>query len=581
MRAPSGRCRAQRRNIGSVGAGDLMDHEVRGKPPGSLASLANRITCDIRKFGSNVRPLRGTPQATTDTEKLLRGRLMASALSLLVGFAVFLTVYIDSSFRGGVLMYLHMGLTLVMAVAAYFLRPVFAWKLGYLRAMEYLVFGLPAAYFFYLQWWQVDLYAQHCATTGSTEVFDGLSSRLSIPWITVMFIYASFIPNHWLRCAIHILPMAAAPVLQFVRACLITPGAEHYLHSSSLLECVLWVSVPSMAAIYGAYTFNQLRQRAAYAREFGSYHLQQLLGSGGMGEVYLGEHVLLKRPCAIKLIRPSQAADPRAISRFENEVRATASLTHWNTIEIYDYGLTEDGTFYYAMEFLPGMNLQELVDLHGPMPVERAIHLLRQVCDGLNEAHEMGLIHRDIKPGNIFATHRGAIWDVAKLLDFGLVKLVGPAADESTDGLILGTPLFAAPEWATTAGKLDARSDIYSLGAVGYFLVTGRPLYLHRSPVKVLFAHATEPIPSMRESHQDIPTDFEAVIMRCLAKRPEDRFQSVRDLGLALDACKASRSWTQARAKQWWQQADGVGQTIVESDPSAITQALDIVEMSA
>ena len=215
-----------------------------------------------------------------------------------------------------------------------------------------------------------------------------------------------------------------------------------------------------------------------------------------MGEVYLAEHQLLKRPCAVKLIRPDRVTDPTALARFEREVRLTATLSHPNTVEIYDYGRTEDGTYYYVMEYLPGLSLAELVDRHGPLPPGRAVYLLRQVCQALREAHAAGLIHRDIKPSNIFAARRGGMDDVAKLLDFGLVLpaawTVAPHLSE--EGQILGTPLFMSPEQAMGGRPLDERSDIYSLGAVAYYLLTGRPPFDADGGLRVMIAHVHDPV---------------------------------------------------------------------------------------
>ena len=177
----------------------------------------------------------------------------------------------------------------------------------------------------------------------------------------------------------------------------------------------------AVGSAFGARTISRLRRQVAEARQLGQYRLRRRIGAGGMGEVYLAEHQLLKRPCAVKLIRPDDVADPRALERFEREVRLTATLSHPNTVEIYDYGRTEDGTYYYVMEYLPGLSLAELVERHGPLPPGRVVYLLRQVCGALREAHAAGLIHRDIKPSNIFAARRGGMDDVAKLLDFGLV----------------------------------------------------------------------------------------------------------------------------------------------------------------
>ncbi len=195
-----------------------------------------------------------------------------------------------------------------------------------------------------------------------------ISTHLLVPWMTIILMYSIFIPNTWQRCAAHVVPAACVPILVYIAGAARIPGAWDFVLGEVMLEMVLWATVPTLAAIFGAHTLNTLRRKAAMARELGSYQLKQSLGAGGMGEVYLGEHKLLKRPCAVKLIRGSKATDPQAIARFEREVQATAKLTHWNTIEIFDYGHTEDGTFYYVMEYLPGMSLQDLVDRFGPMP---------------------------------------------------------------------------------------------------------------------------------------------------------------------------------------------------------------------
>src|SRR5205823_11209781 len=214
-------------------------------------------------------------------------------------------------------------------------------------------------------------------------------------------------------------------------------------------------------AIFGSYKISELQQEALQARKLGQYVLKRRLGKGGMGEVYLGEHVLLRRACAIKLIRPDQAGDRTNLSRFEREVKAMAALTHWNTVEIYDYGHAEDGTFYYVMEYLPGLSLQDLVERCGPLPPERAVHFLRQLCGALSEAHALGVIHRDLKPSNVIVGERGGVHDVAKLLDFGLVHCLGtcPGAERLTiQGTILGSPPYMAPEQARGRDDLDRKS---------------------------------------------------------------------------------------------------------------------------
>ena len=251
-----------------------------------------------------------------------------------------------------------------------------------------------------------------------------------------------------------------------------------------------------------------------------------------MGEVYLAEHLLMKRPCAIKIIRPEKTGNRRVLARFEREVRATAKLSHWNTIDIFDYGRAADGTFYYVMEYLPGLSLAQMVDSYGPLAPERVIFLLSQTCDALSEAHAAGLIHRDIKPANIFVARRGGHYDVAKLLDFGMVKPMGgiESVDLSIEGSITGSPLFMSPEQALGTREPDVRSDIYSLGVVGYFLLSGRPPFESQRPIQVLFSHANQkPVP-LSIVAREVPKDLESVIMRCMEKQPEDRYQSAAEL---------------------------------------------------
>jgi serine/threonine protein kinase len=286
----------------------------------------------------------------------------------------------------------------------------------------------------------------------------------------------------------------------------------------------------------------------------GQYRIIKKIGAGGMGEVYKAEHVLLKRPCAIKLIRPESEADTKAIANFETEVKATAKLTHWNTVEIFDYGHTDDGTFYYVMELLPGLSLQELVDRHGPLPPGRAVYLLRQMCDALDEAHSMGLIHRDLKPANIFVSKRGRKHDVAKLLDFGLVKEQHPHdAQRDSQSVLSGTPLYMSPEQATSYDSVDARSDIYSLGCVAYFAVTGKPPFETQTILETLAAHAKEPVVPPEEILESIPAGISQVIVRCLNKRPEERFGDTVGLAKALSECPCCGQWSDEEAANWWE----------------------------
>jgi serine/threonine-protein kinase len=376
-------------------------------------------------------------------------------------------------------------------------------------------------------------------------------------WMLLIFCYALFIPNRWQRAAVAIGLLAVAPtaVLTFAyfRNPLVYGLVNEHFHGA-VTEQALKMALAAMTAIVGVHTINTLRREAFVAKQLGQYRLKKLLGSGGMGEVYLAEHQMMKRPCAVKVIRPEKAGDPQVLARFEREVRATAKLSHWNTVDIYDYGRTADGTFYYVMEFLPGHNLNEIVKNGGAMPANRILYLMRQVCDALAEAHLHGLVHRDLKPANIYVAYRGGMYDVAKVLDFGLAK---PLTDAKNDGLtqegsITGSPLFMSPEQASSE-EVDARSDIYSLGAVMYFMATGKAPFMYENPLKVMIAHASEDPEPPRYINGDIPAELEEIILRAMEKRPADRFQSMTELRDALDHVIVDGEWNSRIAAEWWQ----------------------------
>jgi eukaryotic-like serine/threonine-protein kinase len=373
-------------------------------------------------------------------------------------------------------------------------------------------------------------------------------------WYSLIVVYATFIPNDYRRAATVIVPLALAPfgVLAIQKLAGVPSVAGIGFEIAS--DVTLMMIVATATGIFGVHLIHRLRAEAFAARQLGRYKLKRLIGSGGMGEVYLAEHRLLKRPCAIKLIRTGRHSDPRILARFEREVQATAQLTHRNIVNVFDYGRTNDGAFYYVMEFLPGLSLADLVKRHGPLAPARVVHLLRQTCDALREAHACGLLHRDIKPGNIFASQRGGVHDVVKLLDFGLVKpLVESDARRLTiEGTIAGTPLYMAPEQGMQSGEPDVRSDIYALGGVGYFLACGRPPFEAETPMKVLAAHIRDPLVPPSVVRPGIPADLERVLVRCLSKRPEDRFANVEELEEALGRCQAAGQWTPALAADWW-----------------------------
>jgi CHASE1-domain containing sensor protein/tRNA A-37 threonylcarbamoyl transferase component Bud32 len=308
---------------------------------------------------------------------------------------------------------------------------------------------------------------------------------------------------------------------------------------------------------------GRLRKRVDEAMELGQYRLGHLLGEGGMGVVYQAEHRMLARPAAIKLIRPEATGDRGEahqrfrLEQFEREAKATAALHSPHTIQVYDFGHTDRDEFYYVMELLDGLDLETLIQNEGPVDPARVVHILRQVCHSLAEAHSVGLVHRDIKPANIYLCRHGLEYDFVKVLDFGLVRTEKPLTQEGSTlqkpGSFAGTPAFCSPEMATTGGDVDGRSDLYSLGCVAYWLLTGRNVFEGRTSVAIVVAHVGDaPIPPSTVSEIDIPPDLESIVLWCLEKRPDDRPQTAEELSLRLDACTNASDWTAARAQHWW-----------------------------
>ncbi len=487
------------------------------------------------------------PHLTKETQPLLRLRLRAAALILLIGFVVFLVRHAIGIVTGEpfdqILFGFHTLVVLVLSLSLKLLGRAHPSSMQKLRLAELVIFGLPAAFFVQLQHRSILL--------DSDRGF--MPAPMSF-WLLLIFTHAMFIPNTWRRAARVIGAMALAPLVLVTGMILLYPHVAAIMTVVDMMQHVLVMAVAAVAAVFGARLINNLRREAFEARQLGQYRLISLLGAGGMGEVYLAEHRMLKRPCAVKLIRPERAGDAQVLARFEREVRMTARLSHWNTVEIFDYGRTDDGTFFYVMEYLPGLSLEEMLERHSPLPAERVIHLLRQTCQGLREAHSIGLIHRDIKPANLFAAQRGGVYDVVKLLDFGLVKPVAEmhSARLTQEGALSGTPLFMSPEQASGARDVDPRSDIYSLGAVAYMLLTGRPPFERKTPLEVLIAHARDQVTPPSQLGAEVPADLEAIVLRCLAKQPEDRYQDTDSLEQALAHCEAADQWTQTRAASWW-----------------------------
>jgi serine/threonine-protein kinase len=381
------------------------------------------------------------------------------------------------------------------------------------------------------------------------------------PWIIA---FPLIVPATPARATVAALVSASVrPLVLVVLALQGVPFAAAGVDAGVLLDLVLPNYVCAAIAIVGARIVWSYGSDIAEARRMGSYRLVERLGEGGMGEVWKAEHQMLARPAAIKLVRGNAGTagldrtSGSAIRRFEREVRATAELRSPHTVVVYDYGFTADRTFYYVMELLEGMSLQRLVQDYGPLPAERVIHILRQACDSLSEAHAHGMVHRDIKPANIFVCRYGREHDFVKVLDFGLVKHVGQAAARETElteaGLFAGTPAYSSPEAATDGDPIDARSDIYSLACVAFWLLTGRTVFDAPTALAMLVHHVRqEPSPPSKYAELEVPSELDDLILECLRKDKSERPESAEVLDARLGAIAAGNSWTQERAREWW-----------------------------
>jgi len=347
-------------------------------------------------------------------------------------------------------------------------------------------------------------------------------------------------------------------------------------------ELIAWILVPSLGSVVLATVASRiiyaLGRSVGKARELGSYRLVRRLGEGGMGEVWLAQHRMLARPAAIKVVRADALGlrDPEAAStvlrRFEREAQATAALESPHTVALYDFGTGADGTFYYVMELLDGMDLQALVDRHGAVPPARAVYLLLQVCHSLRDAHAAGVIHRDIKPANIYVCRKGVELDWIKVLDFGLVKQITGPADPAitTDNAVAGTPTYMAPEVALGNRDADARTDLYALGCVAYWLLVGAPPFHADTPMEMMIAQIqTTPEPPSRRAGEAIPAELDQIVMRLLAKHPDDRFADTAELADALRATGLADAWTADDRARWWAEHGDTGATDAENTAAA------------
>jgi serine/threonine-protein kinase len=397
--------------------------------------------------------------------------------------------------------------------------------------------------------------AAGAATTTAYSLSFGLIARA---------IFVPSTPRHtaWLGLAIGI-PLVVAVYLNFLTVDLDvwnshgffrTITEAHTLARSQSIQIGFAWALTTLLAAWATRVIYGLRREVRDAKKLGQYFVEEKLGEGGMGAVYRAQHGMLKRPTAIKLMSPDRNA-PDDIDRFRREVQMTAKLQHPNTVTIYDYGCTDEGTFYYAMELLDGVTLLEIVQAGGQLPESRVVHIMRQCAMALHEAHAIGLVHRDIKPNNIMMTQQGGAHDVTKVLDFGLVKSVDSKVDttKTWTEAIIGTPRFMSPEQILDPPSVDARSDLYALGAVGYYLLSGRFVFDGTNAIEICAQHlsaAPEPPSSFPEC--DVNPDLERIIMQCLEKKRDARPSSGAEIAERLRSLTIER-WSQRHAAQWWE----------------------------
>jgi hypothetical protein len=534
-----------------VGVGDISGDRVR------KSRFAQPTTWTLVSASPPVGPARPARQFDPESRRLadeivglVHRRLLAGTAIAAVAFALMILVALSSAHGRTE----YLSLTLYASMTIWYAAMVM-WlarhrdvPLTRLRVVEVLALTPYAAH---CAWKDFEHYSLYWGKLPADDQWLVVSHSL-LNWVFLVFIYGILIPNDWRRSLRTLTAMAVIPLAVYATTWLTFPESRRPV--APLFELFAMARVMGAAvaiAVFGAHKFTTLQREASEARHLGNYCIKRRLSSGGMGEVYLAEHRSLNRPYAIKLIRAEVAANPTSRTRFAREIQAMARLTHWNTIEIIDYGHAPDGTFYYVMEYVDGLNLNEMVNRYGPLQPARAVYLLRQACASLAEAHAMGLIHRDIKPGNIMLTQQAGLVDVVKILDFGLVHDLGPSDGDdrlTRPGLIVGTPGYMPPE--QTTGVVDARSDIYSLGAVGYFLLSGQAPFRGRE----MQQFRTEPTP-LRDLRPEVPRDLEAVILKCLRCEPEERYADIQQLDAALAACGCAAYWSSGEALAWWRAA--------------------------
>jgi hypothetical protein len=486
----------------------------------------------------------------------VRGRVRLLALLILVAFAFDLVVYAgnwaaillgyqlpDSFFETGA----FQAINLAAAVASAGLW----WVAGSRRVSTSHLYALGLAY-------QIAI----CFIIAMITFWQYYVAHQMLPnltWVPVVVILFPLIlpgpPRRMLMAAVAAGAMSPLALLLLDLTGKVTTDIDAYV------QTVVHSAIAVGFAYLGARIVYGLGREVTAARELGSYRLVERLGQGGMGEVWRARHRLLARAAAIKLIRPASVQDAGASEearrRFEREAQVIARLRSPHTIELFDFGVASDGSFYYVMELLNGFDFAALVQQFGPVPAERAIYLLRQVCHSLSEAESCGLVHRDIKPANIFVCRYGEDCDFVKVLDFGITKTTRASVDTTLAltqlSVIRGTPAFIAPEQALGRSDLDGRVDIYATGCVAYWLLTGQLVFDAETPTAMLVHHAsTPPTPPSARTELSVPAALDQLVLSCLAKDPAARPQSARELSRRLAEVESMTPWNEERARDWW-----------------------------
>ena len=549
----------------------LATHHKRGFADQSTEPLATlfRSATDGRPLGGNPpwqlsrydvgdEPGRGGMGLPTDL--LTRAAARLQILAWLYAFTFFMAAFgpllLSPNYRGllfeqivnwapGVIS-IAVAVTVALAIRVARLRPAVVTILG-------LMFEVAGSYGIAA--------AEYLQQIGQPNLSPGWSGLSWVAvWMLLFNVVVPTVPRYALIAAL--LSVTSVPAMVLTSFSVFPPETFPSGWSIFLVFGFPYLLVVIVAYVAARVVYN-LGTEVSRARELGSYRLEDRLGVGGMGEVWRASHRLLARPAAIKLIRSLATGSPAGISdemrrRFEREAQVIAQLRSPHTVTLFDFGVAAEGVFYYAMELLDGLDTHTLIQRFGPIPAERVVHILRQMCHSLSEAESRGLVHRDIKPANIFLCRYGEDYDFVKILDFGIAKAVHDTSSEARTGstgasLFIGTPGFIAPEQALGGADVDSRADIYSMGCVAYWLLTGQLVFKADTTMGLLQAHAqSPPPPASSNSEIPIPSDLDALLLRCLAKDRDHRPMSARDLLQQLDGIPLRQPWSDPRAREWW-----------------------------